>query len=115
MRGARGRAGLTVSPDQALVLRHAPADAAGVAGGILQMAQRIAAAVAVSAVSGSYPHGTSAPAGAPRTAFAHATVLGAGLSAAAAVLSLLRPRLSAPRRRVPLPRPGRPATAREEA
>ncbi|MFS4104512.1 hypothetical protein [Streptomyces sp. PD-S100-1] len=85
------------------------------AGGILQMAQRIAAAVAVSAVSGSYPHGTSAPAGAPRTAFAHATVLGAGLSAAAAVLSLLRPRLSAPRHRVPLPRPGRPATAREEA
>ncbi|WP_439945844.1 hypothetical protein [Streptomyces sp. BBFR109] len=71
------------------------------AGGILQMAQRIAAAVAVSAVPGSYPRGTSAPAGAPRTAFAHATVLGAGLPAAAAVLSLLRPRLSAP----PAPRP----------
>ncbi|MEU2881126.1 hypothetical protein [Streptomyces sp. NPDC007070] len=76
------------------------------------MAQRIAAAVALSAVSGSCPHGTSAPAGAPRTAFAHATVLCAGLLAAAAVLSLPRPRLSTPRRRVPLP--VHPATAREE-
>ncbi|MEU2297499.1 MFS transporter [Streptomyces antibioticus] len=88
-------AGLTIAPNQALVLQHAPAEAAGVAGGILQMAQRIAAAIALSAVSGSYLRGTSGPSGDPRTAFAHATLLCAGLLAAAAVLSLLRPRLTA--------------------
>ncbi|MFL5999951.1 MAG: hypothetical protein ACJ736_37665 [Streptomyces sp.] len=101
-------AGLTVSPNQALVLQHAPAEAAGVAGGILQMAQRIAAAVALSAVSGSYLHGTSGANGGPRTAFAHATLLCAGLLTAAAVLSLLRPRLTARRGRTQLPGSGPP-------
>jgi hypothetical protein len=110
-------AGLTVSPNQALVLQHAPAEAAGVAGGILQMTQRIAAAIALSAVSGSYLRGTSGPTGSPRTAFAHATLLCAGLLTAAAVLSLLRPRLTAPRRIPPLTGPGhpRPAPARARA
>ncbi|MFI6441797.1 hypothetical protein [Streptomyces sp. NPDC050759] len=59
------------------------------------MAQRIAAAVALSAISGSYLHGTSGSTGGPRTAFAHATLLCAALLTAAAVLSLLRPRLTA--------------------
>ncbi|MFF3934554.1 MFS transporter [Streptomyces phaeofaciens] len=110
-------AGLTVSPNQALVLQHAPAEAAGVAGGILQMAQRIAAAVALSAVSGSYLHGTSGPSGDPRTAFAHATLLCAGLLMAATVLSLLRPRLTAGRHRPParVQEHPRAAPAREEA
>ncbi|MFD4653049.1 MFS transporter [Streptomyces sp. NPDC058441] len=110
-------AGLTVSPNQALVLQHAPAEAAGVAGGILQMAQRIAAAVALSAVSGSYLRGTSGATGGSRTAFAQAILICAGLLAAAAVLSLLRPRLTARRRRPPLVAPGHPhsAPAREEA
>ncbi|MGW5860600.1 MFS transporter [Streptomyces sp. NPDC055239] len=39
---AGAAAGLTVSPNQTQVLQHAPAEAAGVAGGILQMAQRSA-------------------------------------------------------------------------
>jgi hypothetical protein len=106
-------AGLTIAPNQAQVLQHAPAEAAGVAGGILQMAQRIAAAVALSAVSGSYLRGSSGSTGPPRTACAHATLLCAGLLTVAVVLSLLRPRLtgrwgppalpaSAPRRPAPV-------------
>ncbi|MGQ4432751.1 MULTISPECIES: hypothetical protein [unclassified Streptomyces] len=47
--GAAG--GLAVSPNQTQVPQHAPAQAAGVGGGILQMAQRITAAVCLSAVS----------------------------------------------------------------
>ncbi|MCX5373968.1 MFS transporter [Streptomyces sp. NBC_00103] len=81
-------AGLTVSPNQARVLQHAPAEAAGVAGGILQMTQRIAAAVCLSAVSGIYLRGASPAEGVPRTAFAVASVVCAGLLAAALPLSL---------------------------
>ncbi|MEV5900153.1 MFS transporter, partial [Streptomyces sp. NPDC052127] len=78
----------TVSPNQARVLQHAPAEAAGVAGGILQMTQRIAAAVCLSAVSGIYLRGASPAEGVPRTAFAVASVVCAGLLAAALPLSL---------------------------
>ncbi|MFG3229665.1 MFS transporter [Kitasatospora sp. NPDC048194] len=51
--------GLMGPTNQAFVLRHAPAEAAGVSGAILQMTQRIAAAVAVSALSGVYLRATS--------------------------------------------------------
>ncbi|TLQ46151.1 MFS transporter [Streptomyces marianii] len=44
--------GLLTAPLQAEVLRHAPPRTAGVAGGILQMGQRLAAAVSVAAISG---------------------------------------------------------------
>ncbi|MFD9429618.1 hypothetical protein [Streptomyces sp. NPDC060002] len=80
-------AGLTVSPNQARVLQHAPAEAAGVAGGILQMIQRIAAAVCLSAVSGICLRGSADAEGAPRTAFALASVVCAGLPAAALPVS----------------------------
>jgi len=79
--------GLTVSPNQTQVLQHAPAEAAGVGGGLLQMAQRIAAAVCLSAVSAVYLH--IAPAS-PRTAYALASCVCAGLLAVALALSLLR-------------------------
>ncbi|WP_199844640.1 MFS transporter [Streptomyces sp. DSM 15324] len=79
--------GLAVSPNQARVLQHAPAEAAGVAGGILQMAQRIAAAVCLSAVSGIYLRGSTGAEGAPRTAFAVASLVCAGLLGAGLVLS----------------------------
>ncbi|MFI0229355.1 MFS transporter [Streptomyces sp. NPDC017086] len=84
--------GLTVSPNQARVLRYAPAEAAGVAGGILQMAQRVAAAVCLSAVSGIYLRGAAAPAGPPRAAYAQASLVCAALLAVALVLSLVRGR-----------------------
>ncbi|MFC8130761.1 MFS transporter [Streptomyces sp. NPDC057302] len=85
-------AGLTVSPNQTQVLHHAPAEAAGVAGGILQMAQRIAAAVCLSAVSAVYLHSAPMPqAGSgPRIAYALASGVSAGLLCLALVLSRLR-------------------------
>ncbi|MGW6059631.1 MFS transporter [Streptomyces sp. NPDC055189] len=89
---AGAAAGLTVSPNQTRVLQHAPAEAAGVAGGILQMAQRIAAAVCLSAVSAVYLHSApTAPTGnGPRVAYALASCVCAGLLAMALVLSRLR-------------------------
>ncbi|WOX15261.1 MFS transporter [Streptomyces sp. N50] len=83
--GAGG--GLAVSPNQTQVLQHAPAQAAGVGGGILQMAQRIAAAVCLSAVSAVYLHSAT---GSPRAAYALASCVCAGLLAVALVLSRLR-------------------------
>ncbi|KPI21930.1 major facilitator superfamily MFS_1 [Actinobacteria bacterium OK074] len=83
--------GLSVSPNQTQVLQHAPAEAAGVGGGILQMAQRIAAAVCLSAVSAVYLHTASGPSGAagPRSAYALASCVCAGLLVVALTLSLL--------------------------
>lgn len=86
--------GLAVSPNQTQVLQHAPAEAAGVGGAILQMAQRIAAAVCLSAVSAVYLRGA---AGSPRAAYALASCVCAGLLAVALVLSLLRGAAAAPR------------------
>ncbi|MFF4309310.1 MFS transporter [Streptomyces sp. NPDC001507] len=95
--GAAG--GLSVSPNQTQVLQHAPAEAAGVGGGILQMAQRIAAAVCVSAVSAVYLHSASGPPGGsgPRAAYALSSCVCAGLLAAALLLSRLRGAAPAPR------------------
>ncbi|MFJ9249132.1 MFS transporter [Streptomyces sp. NPDC101776] len=91
--------GLAVSPNQTQVLQHAPAEAAGVGGGILQMAQRIAAAVCLSAVSAVYLHSAGGgPGGSgPRVAYALASCVCAGLLAVALVLSRLRGVASAPR------------------
>ncbi|MER6208826.1 MFS transporter [Streptomyces sp. NPDC001642] len=83
--GAAG--GLAVSPNQTQVLQHAPAQAAGVGGGILQMAQRIAAAVCLSAVSAVYLHTATAS---PRAAYALASCVCAGLLVVALALSRLR-------------------------
>ncbi|MBE8470623.1 MFS transporter [Streptomyces sp. 3R004] len=95
--------GLTVSPNQTQVLQHAPPEAAGVGGGLLQMAQRIAAAVCLSAVSAVYLH--IAPTS-PRTAYALASCVCAGLLAVALTLSLLRG--PAPQRTAATPRPADP-------
>lgn len=94
--GAAG--GLSVSPNQTQVLQHAPAEAAGVGGGILQMAQRIAAAVCLSAVSAVYLHSASGstPGSGPRAAYAFASCVCAGLLATALVLSRLRGATTAP-------------------
>lgn len=95
--GAAG--GLTVAPNQTEVLRHAPPEAAGVSGGILQMAQRIAAAVCLSAVSAVYLHTDR-----PRAAYALASCVCAALLAVALVLSLLRQNATPPRTPAPLAR-----------
>ncbi|MFF4249789.1 MFS transporter [Streptomyces sp. NPDC001663] len=95
--------GLTVSPNQALVLQNAPAEAAGVAGGILQMAQRVSAAVCLSAVSGIYLRGASGRLDTSRTAFALAALVCAGLLAVSLVLCLLRSRTTVRVRRLQPP------------
>lgn len=109
MAGVAG--GLSVSPNQTEVLRHTPAEAAGVGGGILQMAQRIAAAVCLSAVSAVYLHSASRSPGdsGPRAAYALASCVCAGLLTLALVLSLLR-RAATPRR-PSAPAPGKHARA----
>ncbi|SHM61851.1 MFS transporter [Cryptosporangium aurantiacum] len=61
--------GLTVSPNQALTLRHAPAEVAGLAAGFLQVVQRISAAVSLAVVSG-------LALAAPITGYRHATASG---------------------------------------
>jgi MFS family permease len=88
--------GFVISPNQALVLRHAPPEAAGVAGGILQMSQRISAAICVSAISGIYLRGSATAATAAPAAYWHAALTCAGLSALAALVSLLAGRAPAP-------------------
>ncbi|WP_285608511.1 MFS transporter [Actinokineospora globicatena] len=87
--------GLALSPNQARVLHEAPAEAAGVAGGILQMSQRVAAAVCLTAVSGVYLR-----AGAPRDAFIQATLVCAALLAFALVACVI---LARPHRTAPAP------------
>ncbi|OPF81003.1 MFS transporter [Streptomyces antioxidans] len=82
--------GLTVSPNQALVLRHAPREAAGVAGGVLQMSQRIAAAVGVSAISGVYLHTAAVGTAHHRSAYWHTSLTCAGVLAVALAVSVLR-------------------------
>ncbi|GLW07237.1 MFS transporter [Microtetraspora sp. NBRC 13810] len=84
---ASAASGLVVSPLQASVLKNAPGEAAGVAGGILQMSQRIGAAICISAVSGIYLHGSSAGGPGYRPAFWHAALTCAGVAALACVLS----------------------------
>ncbi|GGV24495.1 MFS transporter [Kitasatospora herbaricolor] len=85
--------GLVNAPNQAAVLRHAPPEAAGVGGAILQMAQRIAAAVGVSALSGVYLRGTSAGDGSGhRTAYFYASATCAAIAAAAVVVSVFAAR-----------------------
>lgn len=86
--------GLMAASNQAFVLRHAPAEAAGVGGAILQMAQRIAAAVSVSALSGVYLRATGGGGG-HRAAYAWASGVCAAVAALAVVASVLAGRVSA--------------------
>jgi len=80
--------GIVISPNQAFVLRHAPREAAGVAGGFLQMSQRIAAAVCVSAVSGVYLRGAATDLAAHRQAYWHAVLACAAVAAVGLAVSL---------------------------
>ncbi|MEV4559219.1 MFS transporter [Kitasatospora sp. NPDC049285] len=81
--------GLIVAPNQAFTLGQAPAEAAGVAGGLLQMSQRIAAAVGIAAVSGLYLRGSAGPGAAHRTAYVDSLLALAAVAALALLLSAL--------------------------
>ncbi|MBD0690198.1 MFS transporter [Streptomyces sp. CBMA123] len=93
--------GLMGSTNQAYVLRHAPAEAAGVSGAILQMAQRIAAAVAVSALSGVYLRET-AGGGGHRSAYLAASLVCAAVAGLAVLASVFAGRATGPER-TPVP------------
>ncbi|MFJ8492714.1 MFS transporter [Streptomyces sp. NPDC094038] len=103
MSGVAG--GVTVSPNQARVLEHAPPQAAGVGGGILQMAQRIAAAVCLTAVPAVYLHVASGPPGGShsRAGYALASCVCATLLAVALPLSLRRGTAPPSRPSAPVP------------
>ncbi|MFJ6137195.1 MFS transporter [Kitasatospora sp. NPDC092286] len=79
--------GLMGATNQAYVLRHAPAEAAGVSGAILQMTQRIAAAVCVSALSGVYLRAT-AGGGGHRSAYLYASAVCAAVAGLAVLASV---------------------------
>ncbi|MET9384368.1 MFS transporter [Streptomyces sp. NPDC002928] len=104
--GSGAASGLAVSPNQARALQNAPAEAAGVAGGILQMAQRVAAAVCLSAVAGLYLRDSAGTAEVPRAAFIQASLVCAGLLTVALVLCLARPRATARSRPIRPPSSG---------
>ncbi|MFD8087191.1 MFS transporter [Kitasatospora sp. NPDC059722] len=86
--------GLMGATNQSYVLRHAPAEAAGVSGAILQMAQRIAAAVGISALSGVYLRATDAGGG-HRSAYLYASLVCAALAGLAVLASVLAGRATA--------------------
>ncbi|WP_218150596.1 MFS transporter [Actinokineospora terrae] len=94
--------GLSLSPNQARVLQHAPAEAAGVAGAILQMSQRVAAAVCLSAISGVYLRAET-----PEAAFIHASLVCAGLLVGALVACVVLARIDARSTSDGAPRPPR--------
>ncbi|MFC9330732.1 MFS transporter [Kitasatospora sp. NPDC057015] len=85
--------GLVNAPNQAAVLRHAPAEAAGVGGGILQMSQRIAAAVGVPALSGIYLRGAAVAGGeGHRAAYFQASATCAAVAALAVLVAVFAAR-----------------------
>jgi MFS family permease len=79
--------GLIISPNQALTLAHAPASAAGLAGGFLQVSQRISATIATAAVAGVVLAGITA--GVAREAVAHGLVICVAMLALATVCAAL--------------------------
>ncbi|MET8766817.1 MFS transporter [Streptomyces sp. NPDC004658] len=97
--------GVTVSPNQAQVLEHAPPQAAGVGGGILQMAQRIAAAVCLTAVPAVYLHiASGAPGGGhDRAGYALACCVCSALLGVALLLSVRRGAAPPSRPSAPVP------------
>lgn len=84
--------GLTMSPNQAMTLEHAPPGAHGVAAGFLQISQRISATVCIAALTGTFL-GTVVPGAAESYRHGLAVVLGVtvALAAAAAACSALAP------------------------
>lgn len=80
--------GLTTAPLQAQILQHAPARTAGVAGGLLQMAQRVAAAACAAAVTGLYLRHHPEDQAAHRVALEHAMAVCASLGGVGLVLHL---------------------------
>ncbi|MFE3645666.1 MFS transporter [Streptomyces sp. NPDC059169] len=97
--------GLLTAPLQAEVLRHAPPRTAGVAGGLLQMGQRLAAAVCVAAISGLYLNDRPSALAELRLAYGHAVVACACITSLGLALRLATRHLRPPNEPAPPPTP----------
>jgi MFS family permease len=93
--------GLIISPNQALTLAHAPADAAGLAGSFLQISQRTSATISMAAVGGVVLG--AAAAHAPRAATAHGLLICFAMVLLATVFATLDTRRAAAPRPLPAP------------
>ncbi|GAA2551677.1 MFS transporter [Winogradskya consettensis] len=85
--------GLIISPNQALTLAHAPAGAAGLAAGFLQVSQRISATVCTAAVAGL---ALSAATGVTRTSAAYGLAVCCAMLAFSATFAALDTRQPGP-------------------
>lgn len=82
-------AGLVISPNQALTLSEVPVERAGTAGGLLQVGQRIGAAVGIAAVGSVFFARVAATSGDFADAFTHGLLVATGFVVAALVLAVI--------------------------
>ncbi|MGY1602243.1 MFS transporter [Geodermatophilus sp. SYSU D00815] len=82
-------AGLVISPNQALTLSQVPVERAGTAGGLLQVGQRIGAAVGIAAVGSLFFARVAATGGDFADAFAHGMVVATAFVVAALGLAVV--------------------------
>jgi len=81
--------GLVISPNQALTLSEVPVERAGTAGGLLQVGQRIGAAVGIAAVGSVFFARAAATRGDFASAFAHGMLVATGFVVAALVVAVV--------------------------
>ena len=82
-------AGLVISPNQALTLSEVPVERAGTAGGLLQVGQRIGAAVGIAAVGSVFFARVAATRGDFASAFDHGMLVATGFVVAALVVAVV--------------------------
>ncbi|WP_422678074.1 MFS transporter [Blastococcus brunescens] len=82
-------AGLVISPNQALTLSQVPVARAGTAGGLLQVGQRIGAAVGIAAVGSVFFARVAATEGDFASAFDHGMLVATGFVVAALVVAVV--------------------------
>ena len=82
-------AGLVISPNQTLTLSEVPVERAGTAGGLLQVGQRIGAAVGIAAVGSVFFARVAATRGDFGSAFTHGLLVATGFVAAAFVIAVV--------------------------
>jgi EmrB/QacA subfamily drug resistance transporter len=81
--------GLVISPNQALTLSEVPVERAGTAGGLLQVGQRIGAAVGIAAVGSVFFARAAATRGDFASAFDHGMLVATGFVVAALVVAVV--------------------------
>src|SRR5205823_5445258 len=82
-------AGLVISPNQTLTLSQVPVQRAGTAGGLLQVGQRIGAAIGIAAVGSVFFARVASSRGDFASAFQHGILVATAFIAAALVLAVV--------------------------